>query len=158
VASDPNPYEPPQAQVADTANSSGRPALVWVIVIFQAIGIIGGLSSTIAALVGHPFGGDAVRPYYEQLTVVDHIVTLIATVLSLFATVSLFQLKRRSLYLFVAVLVLGIANVGVSLAFRPTYRAMFEASGYWSLLLGWGIGVAILLYVWRLHAKGVLRA
>jgi hypothetical protein len=127
-------------------------------VIFQAIGIVGGLSTTIAALLGHPIGGDALRPYYEQLTVGDHIVALAATVLSLFATVSLFQLKRRSLALFAAVLVLGIANVGIRLAFRPAYRAMFEASGYFSLLLGWGIAVAILVYIWRLRAKGVLRA
>jgi hypothetical protein len=67
-------------------------------------------------------------------------------------------LKRRSLALFAAVLVLGIANVGIRLAFRPAYRAMFEASGYFSLLLGWGIAVAILVYIWRLRAKGVLRA
>lgn len=153
-----NPYEAPKAPLTDTPRPRGRPVLVWVIVIFQALGIVSGLYSTIAALLGQPVGGEAVRPYIQHLTMLDHAIALIVTAISAFATLSLFQLKRRALYLLAAVLLLGVINTGVSLATRPADRAALEQAGYWTFVLGWVINLAIILYVWRLHAKGTLRA
>jgi len=37
-------------------------------------------------------------------------------------------------------------------------RAMFDYAGYWSLVAGWGVNLAIIGYLWRLRSKGVLRA
>ena len=47
----------------------------------------------------------------------------------------------------------------VNLALRPEYRAMFEQmpGGYLGILVSWAVNLAIIGYVWRLRAKGVLQ-
>ena len=155
---DKNPYAAPRAELKDLgAEERKRPLLVWVIVIFQALGIVGGAYTTLAALSGNPVGGPEAADYTKHLTAVDHGLTLAILAISTFAMVELFRLKRRSLPVLIAAFVLGVAIVAFSLAFRPEYRAMFEVAGYWSLMVGWAFNVAIIGYVWRLHSKEVLR-
>jgi len=151
-----NPYESPKAPLPDAPPARRRPVLVWVIVVFMAFGIVSGLVSTVAVLLGQPLGGEAARPFVQHLTAFDHLMTLVSLGLSTLGTIDLFRLKRRALPLLALVLALGIATFGFNLLLRPAYRAPFESFGYWGLFLGWGINVLILLYVWRLHAKGTL--
>ena len=69
----------------------------------------------------------------------------------------LFRLKRLALPLLIASFAIGLVIAGYNLAFRPDYRAMFDAVGYWGLLVGWGLNVAIIGYVWWLRTKEVLQ-
>jgi hypothetical protein len=153
-----NPYAAPRAAVSDvTPERQGRPVLVWVITIFMAIGVVGVVVSTVALLLGSPIGGPEAAEATKALGPLDHLWTLITTAVSVFAYVDLFRLKRRALPLLLALFVLGIATVAANLGLRPAYRAMFEETGYWPLLVGWVINLAVIGYVWRLRAKGVLK-
>jgi hypothetical protein len=153
-----NPYAAPRAAVSDvTPERQGRPVLVWVITIFMAVGLVGTVVTTGAALLGSPIGGPDAAEAMKVLGPLDHLWTLIITAVSAFTYVELFRLKRRALPLLLALFVLGIATVAANLGLRPAYRAMFEETGYWPLLVGWVINLAIIGYVWRLRVKGVLK-
>ncbi len=153
-----NPYEAPKAALPDLPDPSGRPGWVWVIVIFYALGIVGTLISTIAVLAGRPLGGQAASSYLSNLTTLDHVFSLIVASVSALGTIALFRMKRRALHFLLAVFLLSVANFGINVALRPAYRAMFDQVGYWGLIAGWAINIAIVLYVWRLQTKGLLRA
>jgi hypothetical protein len=153
-----NPYAPPRAEVADTEQAKpGRPAMVWVISIFLGLGVIGATVSGIAALAGRPLGGEAAAQYVKELGPADHVFQLITTAITALGVVALFRLKRYAPALLVVPFVLGAAMFALNVAFRPSYRAMFDqAGGYWALLVGWAINLAIIGYAWRLRARNVL--
>lgn len=154
-----NPYAPPRAPLADPEpGKRGRPAMVWVISLFLGFGVVFGAISTIALLAGHPIGGEPTARAAAHLTVLDHLSALVMAALSAGAVVSLFRLKRSALPLFGGVFALGLASLLLNASFRPAYRAMFEGPGLYSAAAGWLINLAILAYVWRLRARGVLRA
>ena len=153
-----NPYAAPRAEVKDLVpEKRRRPILVWVITIFEVIGIIGGVYTAIAALSGKPVGGPEAEQYTKFLTPYDHLATLLISAISAAATVELFRLKRLALPLLIASFALGLLIAAYNLAFRPDYRAMFDAVGYWGLAIGWGVNIAIIGYVWWLRTKEVLQ-
>jgi hypothetical protein len=153
-----NPYAAPRAEVKDVVpEMRRRPIVVWVITIFEVIGIIGGVYTAIAALSGKPVGGPEAEPYTKFLTTYDHLATLLVSAISAWATVELFRLRRRALPLLIASFVVGLVIAAYNLAFRPDYRAMFDAVGYWGLVVGWSLNIAIIGYVWWLRSKEVLQ-
>ncbi len=159
MTDDTNPYAAPRAAVDDVGEDKrGRTVLVWIITLFMGIGVVGGAVSTIAALLGSPLGGAEAAQYTKHLTAVDHIFALIGSAIGAFATVALFRLKRYALPLFIAMFLLGIVVFAFNILLRPEYKALFEMTGYWGLLAGWAVNIAIIAYIWRLRAKGVLRA
>jgi hypothetical protein len=85
------------------------------------------------------------------------------TILSLVAATWLWLLRKRAFELFVAALALSIASViwqlfmGGPLATLLTRNALVIAIGFFGLIVGWGISVAICLYAWRLRQRGVLQ-
>src|ERR1051325_8107374 len=85
-----NPYAAPRAEVKDVVpEKRRRPILVWVIVIFEVIGIIGGVYTAVAALSGHPVGGAEAQQYTKCLAPWDHLATLLISAISAAATVEL---------------------------------------------------------------------
>jgi len=153
-----NPYAAPRSAVSDvTPERQGRPVLVWIITIFMALGVVGGVLSTVALLVGSPIGGPEVAEQLKYLGPLDHIGTLIIAALSAFAYVELFRLKRRALPLIAATFGLNAVVVLANLAFRPAYRAILDQGGLITIVVSWVITLAIIGYVWRLRAKGVLK-
>jgi hypothetical protein len=154
-----NPYAAPRAAVDDvTPEKRGRPVLVWIITIVMAIGVAGGLATSVAALLGSPIGGPAAAEQMKGMGRLDYIWTLALTLVSVVPYVDLFRLKRRALPFLVALFVVSAVVLCGNLAFRPEYRAMFEQpGGYWGLLAGWVVNLAVIGYVWRLRVKGVLQ-
>jgi hypothetical protein len=153
-----NPYAAPRAAVSDvTPERQGRPVLVWVITILMAIGVLGSIASALAALAGSPLGGPEAAEQLRFLSPLDHVVTLVASAITAASAVELFRLKRRAFWLFAASLAVTAVVVFPSLALRPAYRAILDNGGAWVILIGWAVNFAILAYIWRLHAKGVLR-
>jgi hypothetical protein len=153
-----NPYAAPRATVSDVApEKRGRPVLVWIITIFMALGVIGGVITTVALLAGNPIGGAEVAEQLKYLGPLDHVGTLAISILSGFAYVELFRLKRRALPWIAAAFGLNVVIVLANLAFRPAYRAILDQGGLITMTLSWIITLAIIGYVWRLRAKGVLQ-
>jgi hypothetical protein len=154
-----SPYAPPQATLADPAQGPpGRPVMVWVICVFLGFGIVFGATSTIALLAGRPIGGQEAALATAHLKPMDPIFSLLMSGLSGLAVVALFRLKGSALPLFLAALGLGAASLLLNGLLRPEYRAVLDRAGLASLIIGWGINLAILAYVWRLRTRGVLRA
>ncbi|HYX63995.1 MAG TPA: hypothetical protein VE935_07235 [Burkholderiales bacterium] len=154
-----NPYAPPRAAVADTGEAKhGRPVLVWVICIVFGFGVIFGVISTIALLAGRPIGGEAAARAVAYMTTLDHVYGLAMSAITAWAVVALFRLKRSALPILLAIFGLGLASVLLNSLFRPEYRALFAGPGIYSVAAGWLINLAILGYVWRLRARGVLHA
>jgi hypothetical protein len=122
-----------------------------------AIGILGGVASTIALLAGRPLGGPEVGEQLRYLSPLDHIGTLILSALSAFAYIELFRLKRRALPWAAATFGLNVAVVLANLAFRPAYRAILDQGGLISIAVSWAVTLAIIGYIWRLRMKGVLQ-
>jgi hypothetical protein len=154
----PNPYAAPRATVTDvTPEQRRRPVLVWIICIFVAIGILGGVASTIALLAGRPFGGAEVAQQLSYLSPLDHVGTLILSALSAFAYIELFRLKRRALPWAAWTFGLNVVVVLANLAFRPAYRAILDGGGLISIGVSWAVTLAIVGYIWRLRVNGVLQ-
>jgi len=154
-----NPYAAPRSAVNDvTLEKHGRPILVWIITIFMLIGVMGGVVSTAAALLGRPIGGAQAAEHLSAMGTGDYLWALVFSLAAIPAYVDLFRLKRRALPFLVGLFLAGQVVMVANLLLRAHYRAMFEVSGgYWSLLAGVVFNLAIIGYVWRLRAKGVLR-
>jgi hypothetical protein len=153
-----NPYAAPRAAVDDVVpEKRSRPILVWVITIFMGLGVVGTTVTSIAALSGTPIGGPDVAAQLAFFHPLDHLTSLVSALLAAVSAVELFRLKRRALPFFVGSLAVTAVVVCGSLALRPAYRAILENGGGWMIAVGWTINFAILAYVWRLHAKGVLQ-
>jgi hypothetical protein len=156
-----NPYAAPRAAVSDlTPERPGRPVLVWIISLFMAFGVVGGIVSSLAALIGTPIGGAETARYMTSVGIgpLDHAWSLVLMALSAVAYVDFFRLKRRSLPLLAALFAAAIAYSIVKAGFSAGYRGMMtNPPGLWTVLAGWGVNLAILVYAWRLRAKDVLR-
>ncbi len=132
--------------------------MVWVICIFLGSGVVFGAISTIALLAGHPIGGEAAVRATAHLTALDHTFSLVMYALSAVAVIALFRLRRSALPVFALAFVLGVASVLLNALLRPEYRALFQAPAFYTVAAGWLINLAILAYVWRLRARGILHA
>jgi len=152
-----NPYAAPRSAVSDvTPERRRRPVLVWIITILMAIGIVSGVATSIAGLLGNPIGGPQANPGMRWG---DYLWATALSAASIPAYVQLFRLKRSALPWVAWIFVAAVAAMFVNLGLRPEYRAMFEQmpGGYLGILVGWAVNLAIIGYVWRLRAKGVLQ-
>ena len=154
-----NPYAPPSAPLADREEGQpGRPLLVWVITVLAAFGLLFDMVGTILLLAGHPIGGDEAAQAAQFLGSFDHLATLAIDALSAIAVIALFRLKRSALPLFLAAFAATAAFVLLESLFHAEYRALFQGAAVLANAAGWLINVAIVAYVWRLHARSILRA
>ncbi len=86
----------------------------------------------------------------------DHLFGFFQLALTAWAAVALFRMRRRALPLFGVSFLLGILYFGANMLLRPGYRLAYDAASMWSIVPGWLASLAIIFYVWRLHAKGNL--
>jgi hypothetical protein len=156
-----NPYAAPRASVNDVVpEERKRPFLVWVITIFMAFGIVGGIATSLATLLGSPLGGPEAAEQLRRMGLgqLDQIWTLAVMAISAVGYVDLFRLKRRALPILIAVFLAGVLYFVIKLLVSPAYRIVFDQPPMlWSMAGAWAINLAVIGYVWRLHRKGVLR-
>jgi hypothetical protein len=154
-----NPYSAPRALVDDVGpQARGRRTVwVWVITLFLGFGCVVGTLGTLDAFLGSPFGGPQAAAALKHMIALDHLSALLQLALSAWAAVELFRMKRRALPVFGVAFVVGIVYFGASMLLRPEYRLAYDATSLWSIVPGWLASLAIIFYVWRLHAKGNLR-
>ena len=156
-----NPYAAPRAAVADrTPEERKRPVLVWIITIFMAFGVTGGIISSVLALSGNPIGGQVAADYMRSLGIgpLDHVYTIIVMAVSAAGYVYLFRLRTPAVPILAVIFAVGLVHAAVKVATVPAYRAMFtNVPSLWTILAGWTINLLILGYIWWLYRKGVLR-
>jgi hypothetical protein len=132
-----------------------RPILVWLISLFILLSAIWTLLSFYLILTGAIPLDPAQKAYFDRLTLIDHVSTIIPGLLNMSAAVALFLLRRIALYLFLSASGLSF----VLAAWHATAKGWVEALGGAGLigaLIGYVLMIAVLIYTWRLSKKGVL--
>ena len=153
--SDSNPYATPKAELRGPGPGRGRPRWVWAIFIFYMFSAVATLFSFYFVYSGAIPLPEEQKQYLADLTVFDHVLSFGILGLNLAAAVQLFRLRRISVNLFLTALALGVLATMWKVATKG-WLAATGGSGS-SVLLGWGIAVAVCLYAWRLARKGILK-
>ena len=135
---------------------SNRPALVWVIsLLYFAGAALLPLSYLIIYSGVFPLPAEQ-KEYFANQTIFDHSLTLVVTLINLVGAVHLFLLKKQAFLFFLSAFVLGVF-VTVYQIFAKNWLSAIDLTGSISTVMGWIIGIAILVYTKRLQAKDVLR-
>jgi len=136
-----------------------RPVMVWVISLFYFV--CTPFSLLMLALIPLMLSGafpipEAQRDYFESQTWFDYALSGVALIVNLAAAILLFMLRRPALYFFVGTFVFGLLMVVYNIVAKNWLEAV-GVPGLVGAFFGWGINIAIILYVWHLFKKGVLR-
>jgi hypothetical protein len=137
-----------------TSAQSKRPKWVWIIVVGYFVSLFVTLMSLYLIHKGAIPLSDDDKSYYENLGLLDHLVTAIVTVTNGAGALYLFRLRKEALVCFSNALVLSIAW-GIWGIFHEHLLRVIPLP---SLILSWAIGLLVCRYVSRLIDKGVLRA
>lgn len=153
-----NPYSAPDANVRDPSDQPPtRPVLVWVIAVYAALGVIGGIASVVMLMTGRiPIVNEAQRAYMQSMTPFDHALTLICFLLYAIGALYLFRLKKVAARILA---VYGVALAGTTAYFytKPAYRDFMASVPQIGTYLGWTISLAIIAYAFKLRRDGVLQ-
>jgi hypothetical protein len=128
-----------------------RPVWVWIIGIYF-------LGSTALALLGfyimlgtHLPIPPAQRALFDSLTTFDWIVTIVNMVCNVAGAIALLLLRRIAPLLFTAAFGVGLLHTFWELATNDPHLP-----SVWLMAIGFGIGLAIIVYAFRLRDRGVL--
>jgi len=145
-----NPYEAPRAAVVDSPLPpiTGRPAWVWVICIYNAIGVVAGVGSAVLSMFD---------PGAMTSDVIEGSLAIVESLLLGAFTVQLFRMRRNALTLGVASLVFSFAMFARRVT-DPEYMRILTAPLWVSIALSFAISIVIVLYVRWLWRRGALRA
>jgi hypothetical protein len=144
------------AGVTQDKERVARPTLVWVICAFYALGAVGMALSFVRLYTGGLPLTPAQAHYFQSLSTFDVVASLTIQLIHVTAVVLLFLMRKQAAYLFPAGLVIGLVLTGFHAVTKGWVAAMGEA-GLVGMLIGWGVGIAVCLYVWRLLRRHMLR-
>jgi hypothetical protein len=154
-----NPYEAPKSNTIANDVLDGqkkRPGWVWVISIFYGLSAIYTPLSFYIIYSGLVPLAAAQKAYFDGLGIVDWAITAVGALIMLAAVVALFLLKRVSIKLWGAAIVIGILNNLYNAIAKNLFAVVNIAS-----LIGTAVGfiliVAIFFYTRRLDARGYLK-
>ena len=129
--------------------------MVWVISIFYVLSA--GYTLLSFALVYS--GAVSVRPeqaaYFQNLSVVDLLGSLLGGLLNFCGAIALFRLRKIAFILFALAFVLMCLQAAVQLLTTNIVAAMGGA-GFIGALIGYAISLAVCWYAWRLKGRGIL--
>jgi hypothetical protein len=128
---------------------------VWVISAFYALAAGWTLLSFVLVFSGAVQLESAEQTYFHSLNVVDWLLALAGSALDLIGAVFLFLLRRIAVKLFAVSLGLGVLSTAFQ-ALRTNWLEVASGPTLCGSLLGWVIGIAIILYAHRLSKEGVL--
>ena len=132
---------------------SSRPFGVWVVTVYIGISVVFNLVAIVGANLGMiPL--DKSAHAYVRLTVLDRGMIAILLFFSIAKGIALFRLKKYALGLFLLAFIVN----GAFLVFRgQAMRTALPLAGETALFTSPVIGFVILLYVWMLYLKEILR-
>lgn len=149
-----NLYSPPTAVVAD-ADQGGqrRPVLLWVCLVYYALVVLF-TALFLALIVGgvHLPKVPILAAGYEFWKKPWFIVDVLSGTAAAITLVQLFKYKRSAAYLATAFFLAGIASTFGLV--RGGRRLEYHAGSNW---LSIALNLSVLVYVWHLFRKGVLK-
>jgi hypothetical protein len=156
-------HQVPGMARADEAPYLGRPMWVWIIslyyFVFTPIGLIGILAMPMLKtfiLSQHAALRSGQVAYFDSLNYSDYALMGIALLVNLVAAILLFLLRKAALYVFAASFGLSVLMMIYNIACKHWLEGA-GGGGIVGALFGWGVTVAIIIYVWQISKKGVLR-
>ena len=147
---------PNQTDVTRGNQRATRPALVWVICAYYALGTLGTVRAFSLLHSGALPLTSAQAQYFQALGIFDYVAIITISLINAAAVVLLFLMRKQAVYLFPIGLVISLVLTG-SHALTKNWVAAMGVLGLVGEVLGWGINIAVCLYVWRLLRRGMLR-
>lgn len=139
-----------------TDERAKRPALVWIISIFFFLSAGYSLWSIVAVGSGAIPGNAQQQAYFSSLSAFDYITSIGIGVLNLAGAISLFLLHKKAPWFFLGALILGLTSAAYQ-AVAKNWLAAIGTPGLVGFILFQVILVSIVLYAFRLRARGVLQ-
>ena len=132
-----------------------RPIGVWIVCVYFAISIAATVISLIQLLEGEMPITPAQQAYFDKLGPTDYIGGATTLLLSSWAAVELFRLRKRAVAILSTVLVL---NLGASLyhLIATNWSEALGMTGLAGVAAGLSLLSLILIYAWTLQRRGVL--
>jgi hypothetical protein len=130
-------------------NMTKRPIGVWVIVCFFSLAFCLAVPSTIYTINNNP-------EVLEQFSTFEIVLSFLSMVLILVAVVFLFMLRAASFWIFLGVTFISIVPLVIRLLSGqeiPNPENMGYQTKMFELIV-WG---TIVLYIWALKSKGILK-
>ena len=143
--------------MAEEINSDRkRPILVWVILLFI---VFSGGFGTLSIILVHsgtvPMEPEA-QAYFDQLTLLDHFLTITLGILNIIGAILLFRLKSLSCYIFSAAFLVNALMHIWHILNKGWIEAVASMEGYTGAYYGLGIALLIVGYSWFLKSRRVL--
>ena len=136
-----------------------RPVPIWIIAVVVLCATAFSLFSIAmvpSMLTAAADTSVAQREFLESQTTLNYILAVVAILGNLSGAVLLFLMRRPALYVFVGALVLELVNTAYNI-FVNNWLAAVGGTGLIVALVGWAVNIVIIVYVWFLFRKGVLR-
>ena len=143
----------------DPAARRRRPAFIWVIAVIVLCATAFTLFSIAmipSMLEDSPDLTDAQRQFLQSQGLVNYALAIATILGNITGCVLLILLRRAALYAFLVAAALALINTTYNIIANDWFAAVGTA-GLIRPLLGWAVNIAILVYVWSLFRKGVLR-
>jgi len=140
-----------------------RPGLVWVIFLFYILSSAWALLTSLLIQLGRYPVPPEQQAVLSNISSGARIFGLGLTILHVVAATYLWLLRRVALHLFLVSCVLGVASIVWQTLPGGAYHALLGQGRLMSAMIiftvsvGVLINIAICLYVWRLHRRGVLK-
>lgn len=136
-------------------SSKKRPVGVWIVCLYFAVSIAVTVISLAQLLEGEMSITPAQQAYFENLGPTDYIGGATTLLLSSWAAVELFRLRKRAVSILSTVLIL---NLGASLyhLFATNWSDALGMTGLAGVAAGLSLLSIILVYGWTLQRRGVL--
>jgi hypothetical protein len=129
---------------------------VWVIAIFFLLSMASTLVSLAAVVTGIEPVTPAQQRYFDSLGPVDYLGNLLILLISAWAVVEFFLLRKAAVRAFVIALAMNVALTAFHLM-ATNWREAAGGSGLPTVIVSWIVSVAVLLYAQNLQRRGVLK-
>ena len=146
------------AALPATRPPSRRPILVWIISIFCVLATGFSLFSlTLShAMASDPDLNDRQREFFASQTALDYVLAAGTILANMVGAIILFFMRRAAFYFFAGSFAVSILHTLYNIAVND-WLGVVGTSGLVIAAIGWGVNLAIVLYVWSLFRKGALR-
>jgi hypothetical protein len=132
-----------------------RPAGVWVISIFYLLSIGSTLLSLVEVLTGIVEVTPAQERYFASLGPVDYLGNLLTLLISAWAVIELFLMRKAAVRAFVIALIMNVGLTAFHLI-ATNWKEAAGSSGLVTVVVSWVVSIAVLLYANRLQQRGQL--